>query len=101
MEEFKTEDEISNDINTLVTVEEQWTKLEQTVWKRRLPTPDSLELELTVWRRNLANTRLALSWLELTVWRKNLANTRLTLSWSRQCGRQLANTRLAVYHASF
>ena len=33
MEEFKTEDEISNDINTLVTVEEQWTKLEQTVWK--------------------------------------------------------------------
>ena len=45
VEEFKTEDEISNDINTLVTVEEQWTKLEQTVWKRRL-----------------ANTRLALSW---------------------------------------
>ena len=45
MEEFKTEDEISKDINTLVTVEEQWTKLEQTVWKRRL-----------------ANTRLALSW---------------------------------------
>ena len=43
--EFKTEDEISNDINTLVIVEEQWTKLEQTVWKR-----------------HLANTRLALSW---------------------------------------
>ena len=39
VEEFKTEDEISNDINTLVTVEEQWTKLEQTVWKR--PTPAS------------------------------------------------------------
>ena len=28
------EDEISN--NTLVIVEEQWTKLEQTVWKIRL-----------------------------------------------------------------
>ena len=26
-------DEISNDINTLVIVEEQWTKVEQTVWK--------------------------------------------------------------------
>ena len=45
VEEFKMEGETSNDINTLVTVEEQWTKLEQTVWKRRL-----------------ANTRLALSW---------------------------------------
>ena len=30
------EDEISNNINTLVIVEGQWTKLEQTVWKIRL-----------------------------------------------------------------
>ena len=36
------EGETSNDINTLVIVEEQWTKLEQTVWKN-----------------HLANTRLA------------------------------------------
>ena len=57
VEEFQMEDQI----NTLVIVEEQWTKLEQTVWKKPCQHPTRPELELTVWKIDLADTRLAVT----------------------------------------
>ena len=69
------EDEISNDINTLVIVAEQWTKLEQTVWKRHLVNT-RLALDKSRQCADMTNPRLSTE-LELTVWKRRLANTRL------------------------